>query len=66
MPECFTPWCYGECEACQENYRLEQEAKKKEPCHLSPGPYVPQSECGYKDIDIRHGGCLKCGYSVTY
>lgn len=63
---CTTAWCYGDCEECLEEKARKQAEEDSECCRFSPGPYVPQSQCGLQTIDVKTDACRKCGFIQKY
>jgi len=63
---CNTPWCYGDCEDCVKESKQKQDEEDRECCRFSPGPYVPQNQCGIKAVDTYTDACGKCGFVKKY
>ena len=63
---CNTPWCFGDCEDCLRDKADKEEWERLTPCPHSPGPYVPQSQCGLKTVSVKQDACSKCGLIVNY
>lgn len=60
--------CNMDFDPCEDCEKKEQETRDKQSCHLAElmNVYVSSNSCGYIDIDIKTGGCAKCGYSINY
>jgi hypothetical protein len=57
---CSTPWCFGDCEECETEKRLEQEYEES----IAECPH--RKECNWVAIDIKNDSCKTCGKIYTY
>jgi len=57
---CSTPWCFGDCEECEADKKLEQEYKEAN----AQCPH--RKECKWITVDVKNDRCTTCGKIYTY
>jgi len=57
---CRTPWCFGDCEECEANKKVEQEYEDS----IKECPY--KSECSLTIANITTDICVSCGKIFNY
>lgn len=57
---CRTPWCYGDCDDCEADKKLEEEYKDS----IAECPH--KKECSFEMINVKTDRCTTCGKNFNY